>query len=113
MISAKVDCVDVNDFFSSSNSKDFRFSPNPFSLGMLVTFWGYGCSFFLCIGLGFLVEFVIGALGEFLVMGFVFFWLYSALFSVGFRLFGVSWGWVEYLRFSLQRNFSASFDLVV
>jgi hypothetical protein len=47
MISAKVDCVDVNDFFSSSNSKDFRFSPNPFSLGMLVTFWGYGCSFFL------------------------------------------------------------------
>jgi hypothetical protein len=45
MISAKVDCVDVNDFFSSSNSKDFRFSPNPFSLGMLVNCWGYGCSF--------------------------------------------------------------------
>ena len=57
MISAKVDCVDVNDFFSSSNSKDFSFFPNPFSLGMLVTCWGYGCSFF-CIGLGFLVEFI-------------------------------------------------------
>ena len=52
MISAKVDCVDVNDFFSSSNSKDFRFSPNPFSLGMLVTFGVMGVLFFV-LGLGF------------------------------------------------------------
>jgi hypothetical protein len=69
MISAKVDCVDVNDFFTSSNSKDFSFFPNPFSLGMLVTCWGVGVHFF-CI-------------------------------------------WVGYLRFSLQRNFSALFHLVV
>ena len=73
MIFAKVDCTNVNDFFSSSNSEDFRFSSNPFSFGFLVNRWGYGCSFFFVFGLGFLVEFVIGALGEFLAVGFVFF----------------------------------------
>jgi hypothetical protein len=49
MISAKVDCVDVNDFSRPQTQKIFRFSHNPFSLGMLVTCWGYGCSFFFCI----------------------------------------------------------------
>jgi hypothetical protein len=73
-----------------------------------------GVLFFFVFGLGFLVEFVIGALGEFLVMGFIFF--FFVVFGIvlsGVSFFGVSWGWVEYLRFSLQRNFSALFDLVV
>jgi hypothetical protein len=30
MIAAKVDCTDVNDSFSSSNSVDFCLSSNPF-----------------------------------------------------------------------------------
>jgi hypothetical protein len=63
MISAKVDCVDINDFFSSSNSKIFVFPQS-------VQF-RYAGNF--CIGLGFLMELVIGALGEFLVMGIRFF----------------------------------------
>jgi len=67
MISAKVDCVDINDFFSSSNSKIFVF-PQSVQFRYAGNFWGYGCSF-LCIGLGFLMELVIGALGEFLVKG--------------------------------------------
>jgi hypothetical protein len=53
MISAKVECVDVNDFFTSLNSQDFSFFPNPFSLGMLVTCWGVGVHFF-CIWVGYL-----------------------------------------------------------
>jgi hypothetical protein len=48
MIAAKVDCTDVNDSFSSSNSEDFSFILKSVQFGLLVNCWGYGCSF-LCI----------------------------------------------------------------
>jgi hypothetical protein len=54
MISAKVDCVDVNDFFSSSNSKDFSFFPQSVQFrdaGNLLGLWVF--FFFLYLGLGF------------------------------------------------------------
>lgn len=70
MISAKVDCVDVNDFFSSSNSEDFSFFPQSVQFRDADNLLGLWVFVFFCVfGLGFLVEFVIGALGEFLAWG--------------------------------------------
>jgi hypothetical protein len=79
--SAKVDCVDVNDFFSSSNSKDFSFFPQSVQFrdaGNLLGLWVFVSFVF---GLGFLVELVIGALGEFLVMGFIFWVVFGIVLS--------------------------------
>jgi hypothetical protein len=84
----RLDCTDVNDFFSSSNSEDFRFSSKPFSFGLLVNRWGLWVFVFFVFGLGFLVEFVIGALDEFLVLGFVFFCCIRR-FSCDLRFVGV------------------------
>jgi hypothetical protein len=88
--------MDVNVLSSSLNSEDSHFF-NQFSLGLLVNSWGYGCFifFFLYLGFCFSVEFVFGALGEFLAVGFHFFcigrfvfqWVFGALgevLAVGF-----------------------------